>query len=232
MSKYTIELRKICTIIGREEVEKWFTNYELSDYLTPNQIEVVTNAKLFDKNKLAEMIVDNYFMREIGFETIELFKHYAKIHMKAIMEIALPKIYSISLEYDPLVNVNYTETFTRNIDRLNNSEGTSNTTDNQNATGLTINSDTPQGEIDKGDILNGKYASSTSAGERSSNGTSNINTQARETSNDKENYSKHTEGNSGVLSTNQKLIEQYRNNIIGINREIIEYLNILFIGIY
>lgn len=232
MSKYTMELRNVCKIITRETVESWFTDYDLSDVLLPNQIETVTTAGLFNKEKLAKRIVDAYFMREIGFETIALFKHYVKINMARIMEIKLPLIYTISLSYDPLVNVDYTETFNRTIGRENTNTGTSNSTTTSNADALTINSDTPQGQINKDEILQGKYASSTSAGNSSSNVNETLNSSTNGSSNDNENYTKHTQGNSGVLSTNQKLIEQYRDNIRSIYGEIIEELNILFMSIY
>lgn len=52
-------------------------------------------------------------MREIGFETINLFRHYSIITMHEIMESKLPLIYTTALEYNPLINVDYTETFSR-----------------------------------------------------------------------------------------------------------------------
>ena len=69
MASYTIELRKVCDIYGREEVENWFKDFELSDYLTPLQIQSIENVGLWNKNKLAKKIIDHYYMREIGFET-------------------------------------------------------------------------------------------------------------------------------------------------------------------
>lgn len=69
MASYTIELRKICDIYGREEVENWFKDFELSDFLTTKQIQSIENAGLWNKNKLAKKIIDHYYMREIGFET-------------------------------------------------------------------------------------------------------------------------------------------------------------------
>ena len=47
-----------------------------------------------------------------------------------------------------------------------------------------------------------------------------------------EQSSKTTKGNSGVSATAQKMIEQYRDNIRAINREIIEKLNDLFMGLF
>ena len=65
MATYTIELRKVCDLYGRDEVEKWFKSYNLEDYLTNEQITVLSKENIWSKDKLARMIVDHYFMREI-----------------------------------------------------------------------------------------------------------------------------------------------------------------------
>lgn len=212
MAKYTIELRKICDTLTRDIVESWFKDYELTDYLTDEEISVITARGTWSKDKLARKIVDRYYMREIGFETIGLFKHMVKIKMNEIMESKLPLIYSAAIEYDPLVNVDYTETFTRQ----------SNDTGQANASGLTIQSDTPQGQINKDEILSGKYASNTQGGE-SVNATE---SQSNETS------SRRMKGNSGVSATAQKMVLQYRENIRAIDYEIMNELKDLFMGLY
>lgn len=216
MSKYTMELRRVCDFYTRATVEGWFKDYELTDFLTQNEIEIIEDRGTWSKDKLATKIVDHYFMREIGFETPALFKHYVKVSMKEIMERKLPLIYSASLEYDPLVNVDYTESLSRRIDNTASSS--------DSASGLTVNSTTPQGEISKAQILAGKYASSTQAGE-SSNSTS-------QTGASEEGSTKHVKGNSGVSATAQKMIQQYRENIIAIDGDIIYELNDLFMGVY
>ena len=231
MAKYTIELRHLfepgrfpTPIYSREEVESWFKDYELSDYLTPEQINVIENNNIWTKDKLAKKIVNHYYMREIGSETPCEFKHYAKTTMAEIMERYLPLIYSANINYDPLINVDYSEVFTRTADSTN--QGTS--TSNSNSNGLTINSDTPQKQINKEEILSGKYASSTSANESELSDSTNTNTSGVTN----EEYTKNVKGNSGVSATAQKMIEQYRDNIIGIDSKIIEELNILFMGLY
>ena len=216
MSKYTFELRRLFDFYTRETVESWFKNYELSDYLTQDEIDVINERGTWSKDKLATKIVDHYYMREIGFETPWLFRHYVLITMKEIMERKLPLIYSASIEYDPLVNVDYTETFERTID--NTASGT------DSSSGLTINSDTPQSQISKTEILAGKYASSTQAGENSASTST--------TGNTEEGSTKRVKGNSGVSATAQKMIEQYRKNIIAIDTDIINELNDLFMGLY
>ena len=235
MSKYTMELRKLFEpityknpIFTREEVEGFFKNYELTDYLTPEQIAVVTETGLWSKDKLAKKIVDHYYMREIGFETIGLFVHYAKVTMQELMEEYLPLIYSSAIQYDPLVNVDYTESFQRNQQMGN--IGASNSTSSSSGSSLGVNSDTPQGQITKSSILAGSYATSTGATENESSVSSESNNQSN--SNTDENYTKRVKGNSGVSATAQKMIQQYRDNIRAIDREIIEKLGILFMGLY
>ena len=235
MSKYTFELRELFEpikfnppIYTREQVENFFTNYELSDYLTNEQIETINEFGVWNKQKLARKIVDHYYMRESGFETIGLFKHYAKVTMQEIMEKYLPLIYSASIKYDPLVNVDYTETFNRTADTTN--EGSSNSSSSNNASSLGVNSDTPQGQISKASILAGNYASSTTANETESSIEDETTTSS--TSNNEEEYTKRVKGNSGVSATAQKMVEQYRQNIIAIDSEIIKELSVLFMGLY
>ena len=231
MSKYTVELRELFepirfspALFTRAEVESWFKDYDLDDYLTEEQQAVITNNGLWTKDKLAKKIVDHYYMREIGFETIGLFIHEAKDEMNEIMEEYLPLIYSSAIEYDPLVNVDYTETFTRTQNLGNESASES----SSSGSSLGVNSETPQGQISKSDILDGRYATNTNATENSIEN----NTNTSSSSNALENYTKRMKGNSGVSATAQKMIEQYRNNIRAIDREIIKKLNVLFMNIY
>ena len=189
MASYTIELRRICDIFGREEVENWFKDYELTDFLTTKQIEQIELNKVWRKDRLAKKIVDHYYMREIGFETPALFKHYAKVYMQEIMERKLPKIYSNFFEYDPLSSVDYTEEYTREIQSGSNAKGKSTSNSSNNASGLSVSSDTPEGQINKQAILNGQYASSTGASETESSIQDTTNTENEGSSNTIEKYS-------------------------------------------
>ena len=232
MATYTMEIRKLIDFYGREEVESWFKDYELEDYLTQEQITTIVNAGIWNKNKLAKKIVDHYYMREIGFETPGLFANRVKARMQEIMEDYLPVIYSNAIKFDPLVNVDFTETFERQIESESHNNGTSSSNSNSNSSGLNVNSDTPQGQINKEDILSGAYASSTSASESESHVQDGTTTQNNGTGNQNENYVKKTKGNSGVSATAQALIKQYRDIIRAVDKEIIEELNDMFMGIY
>lgn len=220
MSRYTTELRTIVQNTSLEEVESWFMDYELTDYLTEEEIAVIEERGTWTKEKLAKLIVDHYWMREIGLETVGLFKHQVKVAMREIMEEKLPLIYSASLKYDPLVNVDFTETYS-----ANNAETSSGSTDGS-ADGLNVNSDTPQGQISKAAILAGNYASSTGASEGTSHSEDSRSTSGTNS------YTRKQKGNSGSLTTAQALVRDYRKNIIMINRDIIKDLGSLFMNIY
>lgn len=220
MSKYTMELRGLCDLFTRETIESWFKDYDLTDYLTEEENNVVVSRGTWSKDKLATKIVDYYLMREIGSETPELFKHYVKGTMRGLMEKYAPLIYSASIKYDPLVNVDFTEKFNRDAT----SEG--NSTVNNNGSGIAVNSDTPQGQINKDKILEGNYASNVGATSQENQTTDNTNTKNQEA------YTKTVKGNSGVSATAQRMIGQYRENIITIDNDIIKDLEVLFMGIF
>ena len=220
MSKYTIELREVIDTFGREEVKKWFSDYELSDYLTPQEIAVINERGTWDKDKLAERILDHYYTREIGTDAIGQFMLFTKDKMREIMETYAPLIYSAAIKFDPLVNVDYVESYEGA------STGNSNSNSSSTGSGLTVNSDTPQGQINKNQILQGKYASSTGANETENSvqdSSSNTGTQ---------NYTKRMKGNSGISATAQALVQQYRDYIRALNTEIVYECEPLFMGLY
>lgn len=98
MSDYTITLKRISELYGENEIISWFTKYEELSFLSYEQYKVISTPDSFGtipftKTFLARMIYEHYYLREIAYETPEMFKHYAKIKMKEIMR----KISSINL---------------------------------------------------------------------------------------------------------------------------------------
>ena len=220
MAKFTMELRELISTFGEDEVKGWFSDYELSDYLTPEEIEVINNRGTWNKEQLANRIIEYYYTREIGTDAVGQFILFAKSKMHEVMETYAPLVYSAAIKFDPLVNVDYVETYAGTTGSQSSSNSSS------NGSGLTVNSDTPQGQINKNEILNGKYASSTGANETEnsvSDTSSNSGTQ---------DYSKRVKGNSGVSATAQALVQQYRDYIRALNTEIIYELEPLFMGLY
>lgn len=209
MARYTLELRELVEFEGRENIKEWFKDYNLGDYLTSKQIQDIEKQGLWDKDKLADLIIDHYYMREIGFETPALFKLKAKTAMKEIMEEKAPLLWSATLNINPL----------NEFEINTNSQSTHHSEAESSGNGLNIHSNTPQGNINKTDILNGTYASDTNGNE----------TEAKNESDDNNQSESHT---SGRNRSEMLLIREYRENIRMINREIINDLADLFIGIY
>lgn len=235
MSKYTIEVRHLVEMYGVNEVRSWFTNYNLSDFLTQEEIDVIEERGTWSKEKLAKKIVEHYYMREIGFETPKLFEHYVCITMQEIMEEYAPLIYSASIAYDPLINVDYSETYHNetNDSRTDNGNtsinqttsntgensisqtGTSNSSSTNEGSGLTVQSDTPQGQINKQTILSGQYATSTSANESTNTITDNSSNTSSQTQNSEETInSNQTEENETASTSNgtQDYVRRIRGN--------------------
>ena len=233
MAKYTIELRKICDIYTRNEVENWFKNYQLTDFLTDEQIQTITEAGVWTKDKLATKIVDNFYFREIAFETPAMFKHFAKVKMNNIMDKYLLLIYSNSLEFNPLQDINVSFNESKSISNSNSTtlSSSSTTANSTSSSGLQVNSNTPQGEISKTNILAGSYASNTGAVENEGSSTINdiSNSSTTGSNNTIENINKSNVGNN---VSKQDLILKYRKTIINIDEMIMKELNDLFFGLW
>lgn len=220
MAKYSIELRELVSTFGEDEVKGWFGNWELSDFLDSEEVAIVEDRGVWKKEKLLDRIITHFYTREIGCEAPAQFIMFVKDKMNEIMETYAPLIYSASIKYDPLVNVDYSEVYHSTND------GNSRSQTSSNGTALTVNSDTPQGQINRDEILRGKYASSTGANQTDNTVTDNTNTSGTQ------DYVKTMKGNSGVSATAQKMVLQYRENIRALNSEIINDLEVLFMGIY
>lgn len=231
MSKYTTELRWI--------VENGY-DLQLNEY------------PIFDENyrqKLNQKIINHYYFREIGFETVGLFRFYLKRTMNEIMPYYNQLYESALLEIDPLNTINFTETLTRtkigndtknfNEDTTVNSNGDSNSNSTKNTNFKDVESDTPQGMLSIGNIEGELYASYAriSKNEDTTNSTAHqetTDTQKRKNDEkinreDNENYTRTEKGNRESQS---ELLMKYRQTFLNIDMQVINELNDLFMGLY
>ena len=113
MSKYTTELRFIC--------ETYAGNEESQDYSKIDEVIANSRSKIFDfdyplfdenyRSVLETKIIKHYYTREIGFETVALWKHFLGVRMNEIMP-KYNKLYEAeALDFDPFANMDYTETY-------------------------------------------------------------------------------------------------------------------------
>lgn len=231
MSKYTTELRWI--------IENGY-DLQLNEY------------PIFDENyrqKLNQKIINHYYFREIGFETVGLFRFYLKQTMNEIMPYYNQLYQSALLEIDPLNTINFTETLTRtkigndiknfNEDTTVNSNGDSNSNSTKSTNFKDVESDTPQGMLSIGNIEGELYASYAriSKNEDTTNSTAHqetTDTQKRKNDEkinreDNENYTRTEKGNRESQS---ELLMKYRQTFLNIDMQIINELNNLFMGLY
>lgn len=231
MSKYTTELRWI--------VENGY-DLQLNEY------------PIFDENyrqKLNQKIINHYYFREIGFETVGLFRFYLKQTMNEIMPYYNQLYQSALLEIDPLNTINFTETLTRtkigndtknfNEDTTVNSNGDSNSNSTKSTNFKDVESDTPQGMLSIGNIEGELYASYAriSKNEDTTNSTAHqetTDTQKRKNDEkinreDNENYTRTEKGNRESQS---ELLMKYRETFLNIDIQVINELNDLFMGLY
>lgn len=231
MSKYTTELRWV--------IENGY-DLQLNEY------------PIFDENyrqKLNQKIINHYYFREIGFETVGLFRFYLKQTMNEIMPYYNQLYESALLEIDPLNTINFTETLTRtkigndtknfNEDTTVNSNGDSNSNSTKNTNFKDVESDTPQGMLSIGNIEGELYASYAriSKNEDTTNSTAHqetTDTQKRKNDEkinreDNENYTRTEKGNRESQS---ELLIKYRETFLNIDMQVINELNDLFMGLY
>lgn len=191
MAIYTIQLRDIV----ESGIDIFDFEYPLYD---PNY-----------KKVLEQKIINHYYFREIGLETIAQFKHFLKEKMNRIMPL-----YTRYYETEFLITkddymINLDNTITRTNEVKSNSSG--------NAKGKGIFSDTPQAK------LQGGLDYATNMNEDTSSTTGQANTF--------ETYIEKLRGNAS-MRYNADILDEWRKTWHNIDEEIIEELNDLFMNIY
>lgn len=232
MSKYTVELRRVINVYGRSTVANWFMDWDFADYLSSEQIDLIGKSGIWDTNKLVDKILDEYYMREICVETPDYWYRRVKSKMAQIMERYAQLIWTTAIEYEPLVNVDYSETYTGNFERTDDNRGNSNSQSFNNGNGLTIQSDTPQGQISKEEILDGRYASQTSANDVENSIRDDTTTNSQTSSDGNDSYTKKFKGNMGITASAQSMIKQTRDIILNIQSDIVADCEDLFMSIF
>lgn len=224
-TKLTVELREIV----ENGVDIW--NFSYPSYYKGDE-----------KKAFEQKVIDHYYLRQIGQETVGRFLHMFRTKVREIMPyyIELYKTVEImnNIE-DPFGNVDVVETFEQSTDAsakgTSESKGTE-TVDNNASEQVTNKhkfSNTPQGSIDN---LN-HYLTEGSIDENSKssniNGGTEQNAEGKTASESSEKIT-HTltrKGNQGVNTYAHDMIE-FRTAIIDVDMMIINALGELFLGVY
>lgn len=246
MENYYIlkEENKPTTILDQatlsEDNDKWDnpfnTDYESPfDKAYPTVDEIITDTwqDLFNfsyptlpnyaSGELETKIIKAYYMREIGFETVERFKLALNETLNRIMPYYIELYKSIALQGDnPLENVDLID----HSERDTNNTSTNNITSNMESSGQSkqVFEDTPSNEL--GPDTNYATNITTNTAENTDKGTSD----SEGTSNTDDIYDRHVHGIQGY--SKQDLIARYRENIINVDELIILELRDLFMLLY
>lgn len=186
MAIYTVELR---TII-ENDVNLFDFDYPIfdEDYRT-----------VFE-----EKFKNHFYFREIGFETVGMFKFYLKEQLNLLMPVYNKMYSSQGLEQRILDNYDITETFTRSTEGNNTNEN------------LSLFSDTPKKRID---IETNDFVTNINKDNTTINNTGS------------ENWTRKMTGNIGVQYDSQA-IASYENSIRNVDLQLFNELEKLFMGVF
>lgn len=206
MSQYTIEIRHLKN-----------TNFPFDEYMKHYPIWDEDYRKVLN-NK----ILDHYYFREIAYETPDRFGIRLRTKLNEIMPFYNELYKSLVLDFNPLYNIDYTETTTgekdnqsntlsnntssneSNSDNTTNSDLTGNTKSNNNSNTNqgktrteTVGSDIGSGQISQTYLNSGQYANNHMITENApSTDSTNSNTNSENTQTNKISYSGSDTGSS------------------------------------
>lgn len=203
------------------------------------QISESKNMKVFDfeydfydpdlKAKFEEKFVNHYFFNEIGFETIQRFKHFLKMKLNEIMPY-YKQLYQTEVEAKDinfLLNKDLKETFIREVNNQNNTTG-----DSLSKVNGTDNTGFKESNIANGNAtLNNDSLTSISQNDNNFNNTNSTNNNITNSGNEREETTLLSQGNIGITSS-AELLQKWRDVIINIDQLIINECRDLFMSIY
>lgn len=239
MSKYTTEVRFICESKSGLAESKGCDNVDEVLEKSWNKI-FTTNCTFFDesyRSVLCKKILKHYYLREIGSETVGIWKLWLNTKLEEIMPYYNQLYKSALLEFDPLKDYSVERTHKRTgIDGKTSStevsENSSGSSSN-NVTDRELYSDTPQGGLNGLESEN--YLTSarknTSVGDSNSSVTSKSGTDYTESVNSTEDYTEKVAGKVGS-SSYSKMLNEFRETMLNIDMKVINEFEELFFGLW
>ena len=256
MSKYTTEVRFICeTAAGYNESQGYGKIEEIIAAARPKIFDFT--YPLFDQNYKAVIetkILRHFYTREIGAETVGLWKHFLCRKLNEIMPYFNKLYQSELLEFNPFYDVDYT--------REGNREGEDTNTNTRTGTGKSTDSgterlnvkdepksdaweyfsDTPQGGVDG--LASMEYLTNATHSTASGSGSNRddvttfgkiVDTTSSDTENGQKNtteeYLEHVHGKQGSTPYSE-LLQKYRETFLNIDMQVIDELEPLFMGLW
>ena len=246
MSKYTTEVRFICETTSGLDVSKGYASVN----------EIITNAipKVFDfsfpifdesyRSVLERKILKHFYTREIGEETVGLWKLRMDTRLNEIMPYYNKLYMSELLEFNPLYthnltrkhNVTSNNTSNETVNSTSHSESEGNGSGNNKGKSTDKYSETPQGAL--ANVENGTYLTDARIVEDESNTSSSTHNESdgsgsvisNGSANTTENYLESVVGYEGKNAS--KLLQDYRDTFLNIDMMIVNDLEDLFMQLW
>ena len=228
-SKLTLELREV--VAGG--VDLW--DFEYPSYYKDAQ-----------KAEFEKKVIDHYYFRQIGQETVGRFLHMFRAKVREIMPYYIDMYKSVEIMHgleNPFDNVDVLETFEQETTDSASGESSSTTSGNASSSGTHGSnenkehrfSNTPQGSIENlNSYLTEAAQDDNTVSETSESSSETSATSGGSSSSESAGTVKHTlhrKGNQGVNTFAHDIIE-FRKSIINVDMMVINELNELFLGIY
>lgn len=251
MANYTTEVRTIC--------ENYASYPHFSGEMSVADIIEKSRTKIFDfsfpifdekyRSVLETKIIKHYYTKEIGLETVGLWKLKLDTKMNEIMPYYNQLYNSTLLEFNPFYDVDITRKHNTRSDGTRNetnesknqtmNQNTNKTNGNANSTDWTLYSDTPQGGItgieSETYLTNATKETNQSANEvntiSNESSTGNSNGKTDSVIKNVEDYLETVKGKQGTQDYSSLLLK-YRETFLNIDLQIIEELSDLFLNLW
>lgn len=222
--QYTISVRWI--------VESY--SQETSDITTDQKI-VIALPKIFNfdfpiydesyRSTFEDKLIRHFYFHEINITSIGRWKFMLREKLNLIMPVYNKMYEAVAIKYDPLIDTQMHETYTRNNNLTSDSSTNGNVTQKDTSNNSQVYSDLPQTTLHGGD-----YATNSTQNEGTANSTQNASQTANATSNNKETYE---HDNTGFSSRSQQaLLMEYYESLRNVDEMVFNELRELFMLIY
>lgn len=242
MSKYTTEVRYICEDYAGLDQSSEYPDVE--DVISASKSKIFDDFPIFDeayRGVLEQKILRHYYTREIGFETVALWKLKLNTKMNEIMPYYNQLYKSELIQFNPLYDIDLTRDYKRDTKGENSGENSFTGRDEGSATSSSTDestswnkfNDTPQGGlqgIDSDTYLTSATKVTNESENKSGSTHDNFTRNSGDYSNNMtglEDYIEHISGVNGGLSYSKRL-KEFRDTFLNIDMEIIKDLKDLF----
>jgi hypothetical protein len=222
--QYTISVRWIVESYSQETPD-----------ITTDQKIAIALPKIFNfdfpiydesyRSTFEDKLIRHFYFHEINITSIGRWKFMLREKLNLIMPVYNKMYEAVAIKYDPLIDTQMHETYTRNNNLTSDSSTNGNVTQKDTSNNSQVYSDLPQTTLHGGD-----YATNSTQNEGTANSTQNASQTANATSNNKETYEHDNTGFS--TRSQQALLMEYYESLRNVDEMVFNELRELFMLIY